>query len=104
MSSILDSQEFLTGSFLIALILAACNPNSGPASRSGKEAPRAEATSTAAISESNFLSSMAVEGRIDTPGRAFAYAGPNTRNPVTCASALSCVISAAAPTRIAVAT
>lgn len=103
MSSILDSQEFLTGSFLIALILAACNPNSGPASRSGNEAPRAEA-STAAISESNFLSSMAVEGRIDTPGRAFAYAGPNTRNPVTCASALSCVISAAAPTRIAVAT
>ncbi len=88
---------------LIALILAACNPNSGPASRSGNEAPRAEA-STAAISESNFLSSMAVEGRIDTPGRAFAYAGPNTRNPVTCASALSCVISAAAPTRIAVAT
>jgi hypothetical protein len=88
---------------LIALILAACNPNSGPASRSGKEAPRAEA-STAAISESDFLSSMAVEGRIDTPGRAFAYAGPNTRNPVTCASALSCVISAAAPTRIAVAT
>jgi hypothetical protein len=88
---------------LIALILAACNPNSGPASRSGNEAPRAEA-STAAISESNFLSSMAVEGRIDTPGRAFAYAGPNTCNPVTCASALSCVISAAAPTRIAVAT
>lgn len=88
---------------LIALILAACNPNSGPASRSGNEAPRAEA-STAAISESDFLSSMAVEGRIDTPGRAFAYAGPNTRNPVTCASALSCVISAAAPTRIAVAT
>ena len=103
MSSILDSQEFLTGGFLIALILAACNPNSGPASRSGNEAPRAEA-STAAISESDFLSSMAVEGRIDTPGRAFAYAGPNTRNPVTCASALSCVISAAAPTRIAVAT
>jgi hypothetical protein len=88
---------------LIALILAACNPNSGPASRSGNEAPRAE-TSTETISESDFLSSMAVEGRFDTPGRAFAYAGPNTRNPVTCASALSCVISAAAPTRIAVAT
>jgi len=47
---------------LIALILAACNPNSGPASRSGNEAPRADAASTAAISESDFLSSMAVEG------------------------------------------